>query len=1825
MSPAVREFRQPVKSALMARQRGQAWVARLLTISLVVGFCVGGASLNSTALAAGPRQLDLKILLLVQDPTDPVAGAWQAALTDEGVPFDMVTGSGSNVTLPTLSDGDVGHYNGVVIAGSPGSYAAGALDALFAYEAAFGVRQVNGYMFPSPALGVTASSGGSLDGVAAKFTTAGLALLPGMKGPFPFDSGSYGYSATVNSGAPYTSIIEGPNGTTMAGVYQHPSSDAQSGVSELSLHFSYNSKQLHWLLLAPELIDWVTQNTHLGLHRNYFGQDIDDLFLADDSWSSQYQCTPGATDPIDFNCPAGATIPPDTLMTPADVDHVVAWQKQTGIRLNLAFNGVGACTGPTLSTSAVCSGSVTHGATTYTLPGFNVDSTAPDTSALTASLLANKSEFNWIIHTWSHAFLGCNVWGPQPLTTVTANAGGGTLPAGETSYLITAATAYGESEPSPVKTVTVAGGGSATLVWPEAPNGTGDTNNPGPTLSEERARYSGGTGFWGYKVYRKGPGSTTFGLVGQVVEAANATASTVYQFTDTGAAAGPAPETDSNFPTATNPGIGCTTNGWLSAATIKQEIALDQAFAAANGLTSLPAQQYTQNAVVTGEHSGVENPNMPAAFNAVGVTNFAQDASRQPAQYSLGNAVGAPRYPSNIYYNASNWTDQLNEYNTLYVAAGTPFAGGTGRCVNTSTTTCRSTAATKADFLASESKIMLGHVLANDPRIGYAHQPNLIGSSTPGEGYTLLDLISNMLDQYNAVHTDPLTQLTVVSSAQVLSRQTAWHTAISGGQVKASVKDGVVTISNSGSAVDIPVTVPNGTTVNGSVFGDSYSGVRSAWTTVGSTPLILNQNVAPSIISAASASSIVGAPFSTTVVSTGAPTARLTESGLLPAGITFTDNGNGTATISGTAGSGTGGNYPITITATNSSGTVTQAFTLANSEAPSITSASTATFSTGVQGSYTVTTTGFPAATITSSGSLPAGLTFTAGSDGTATIAGIAAAGTAGTYPVTISATNASGSTAALALTITVISAAAPTITSGAAAYFTLNQAGAVAIMTTGSPVAKISESGTLPDGLTFTDNFNGSALIQGTPTATGTSTMAITAANGITPDATQTFTIVVGQAPSFTSSSSASFTAGTAGSYKVTTSGYPAPGIGATGLPNGLSLTDNNDGTATISGTAAASDAGAHQVTLTAVNGTGSASQTLELTITVKPAFTSGSAVTLPAGAPGAFTVTTTGSPIAAITQSGLPGSLSLTDNGDGTAAISGTPTTADSGTRTVTLTATNSSGSATQALTLTITATAGPAITSAAGASFTAGQPGSFTVTTTGSPTAAITETGALPSGMKFTDNGDGTGTIAGTPAAGTQGSYALTLTAANSAGPSAVQNFSLVVNSGLAITSVASATAVSGQPFSFVVQATGSPIPTLTRTGTLPAGVSFVANANGTATLSGTPTAAANGIYQLTFTARNSTGTSSQAFVLTVSQRPTITSAATVTETAGTAFSFPVTSTGYPSPTISTSAALPAGLSLTPGASGTAALSGASSLAAGVYSVSFVATNVGGSATQAFTLTVKAPAAGTVPAFTSAAAATATVGKAFIFSVTTTAGANTNVTRTGTLPAGIGFTNLANGKATLSGIPTGAKGGTYPLTFTARNTAGTTTQSFILTVNAGPGITSATSATATVGSTFNFTVVSTGSPTSAITQSGALPDGLTFSDNQNGTGTLSGIPSGSGGSYPLTFTATNSQGKATQSFVLTVNKAPSITSDASANVKLRQAFAITITAAGWPAPSIGTTGTLPKGVTYTNNGNGRATLAGTPTVAGTYTLILTARNSLGTATQTYTLTVS
>ena len=342
--------------------------------------------------------------------------------------------------------------------------------------------------------------------------------------------------------------------------------------------------------------------------------------------------------------------------------------------------------------------------------------------------------------------------------------------------------------------------------------------------------------------------------------------------------------------------------------------------------------------------------------------------------------------------------------------------------------------------------------------------------------------------------------------------------------------------------------------------------------------------------------------------------------------------------------------------------------------------------------------------------------------------------------------------------------------------------------------------------------------------------------------------------------------------------------------------------------------------------------------------------------------------------------------------------------------------------------------AITSASSTTFTVGTAGSFTVTTTGNPSPTFSETGALPSGVTLSS----AGILSGTPAAGTGGTYPITITASNGVGPNATQDFTLTVDQSPAITSANSATFTVGTAGSFTATASGFPSATFSETGILPTGVTM----SSSGVLSGTPAAGTGGTYPLTITASNGVGSNAtQSFTLTIDQPPAITSASSTTFTVGGAGSFTVTTSSFPSPTFSETGALPSGVTM----SSSGVLSGTPAAGTGgVYSITITASNgVGSNATQNFTLTVDQ-----APAITSANNATFTEGTSGSFTVTATGYPSATFSETGVLPTGLTISSAG----VLSGTPTGASGN-YPITITASNGVGSNaTQSFTITVNAG-----------------------------------------------------------------------------------------------------------------------------------------------------------------------------
>src|SRR5207342_1156426 len=95
---------------------------------------------------------------------------------------------------------------------------------------------------------------------------------------------------------------------------------------------------------------------------------------------------------------------------------------------------------------------------------------------------------------------------------------------------------------------------------------------------------------------------------------------------------------------------------------------------------------------------------------------------------------------------------------------------------------------------------------------------------------------------------------------------------------------------------------------------------------------------------------------------------------------------------------------------------------------------------------------------------------------------------------------------------------------------------------------------------------------------------------------------------------------------------------------------------------------------------------------------------------------------------------------------------------------------------------------------------------------------------------------------------------------------------------------------------IAATGTPTPTISLAGTLPAGVTFTASPGG-GVITGAPAAGTVGSYPLTITSVSGASTQTRQITITVSQAPTFISAAAATAQAGVAFDFAITTTGYP----------------------------------------------------------------------------------------------------------------------------------------------------------------------------------------------------------------------------------------------------------------------------------------------------------------------------------------
>ncbi len=437
----------------------------------------------------------------------------------------------------------------------------------------------------------------------------------------------------------------------------------------------------------------------------------------------------------------------------------------------------------------------------------------------------------------------------------------------------------------------------------------------------------------------------------------------------------------------------------------------------------------------------------------------------------------------------------------------------------------------------------------------------------------------------------------------------------------------------------------------------------------------------------------------------------------------------------------------------------------------------------------------------------------------------------------------------------------APVITSQPITSAVAGQSYSYAVAAMGAPAPTFSLA-VAPAGMSINPV---TGLIQFTPPAAGQYGVTVQASNGVNPAAAQSFTLIVNVAPIITSQPITSAVAGQPYSYAVAATGAPAPTFSLTVAPTGMSI---NLATGLIQFTPPA--AGQYAVTVEASNGVNpAAAQSFTLLVNAAPIITSQPLSSAVAGQAYSYDVEATGTPAPTFSLVVAPAGMSINPI---TGLIQFTPPAA--GQFGVAVQASNGvNPAATQSFTITAgLAGAAPLITSQPVMGGVAGQPYSYDVEATGTP-APTFSLPVAPAGMTVNA---ATGLIQFTPPAA--GQYGVTVQASNGVNPAATQTFTItagVAGAAPLITSQPVMGGVAGRPYSYDVEATGTPAPTFSLP-VAPAGMTVNA---ATGLIQFTPPA--GGQYGVTVQAFNGVNpAATQSFTISVVAAPSNTGAVTGT---------------------------------------------------------------------------------------------------------------------------------------------------------------------------------------------------------------------------------------------------------------------------------------------------------------------------------------------------------
>ncbi|WHU02967.1 IPT/TIG domain-containing protein [Sphingomonas sp. NIBR02145] len=979
--------------------------------------------------------------------------------------------------------------------------------------------------------------------------------------------------------------------------------------------------------------------------------------------------------------------------------------------------------------------------------------------------------------------------------------------------------------------------------------------------------------------------------------------------------------------------------------------------------------------------------------------------------------------------------------------------------------------------------------------------------------------------------------------------------------------------------------------------------------------------------------------YTITPSTTTAPTstATLTAAFTLPTGMTYSSatgtgwscSGSGqTGSCTRTTSIGTGNGPTITLNTSFASNATTPLVpqvqlsgggasnsptatdsTVVN-QTPTVTSVSPTAGPTGGGTSVTITGTNFSgttgAAGVKFGAANATGYTVNSSTQITAT----APANSAGTYDITV--TNA-GLTSATSGADQYTYVTAPTVTSVSPTAGPT--AGGTTVTITGTGFAAANPTGAVKFGATTaTYTINSNTQITATSPANSAGTYDITVATPGGTSATSAadqFTYI--PAPTITSISP---TAGpTGGGTSVTITGTNFTGVTAVTFGGTAATGFTFVNATTITATSPAGSAGTVDIRVTTSGGTSATSASDQFTYIAAPTVTSVSPIAGPTG--GGQTVTITGTGFAAAPGTGAVkfGVTNATYTINSNTQITATSPANAAGTYDVTV-ATPGGTSATSAADQ-YTYVSAPTVTSV---SPTAGPTsGGTTVTITGTGFAAAPGTGAVKFGATTATYTINSSTqITATSPASAAGTYDITVaTPGGTSATSAADQYTYIAPPvASSYTAAAVAYDISNTTFSVASHATNSPTNYAVGSATTAQGGSVSVDSSGTVTY--TTPSGFRGNDSFTFTATNLGGTSAPATVTVPVNNPTLLFTFPVgSGTRGVALSnVRIDTTGGRAPytcgTTLNTGSLPAGTQLnadctitgTPAASGTFTFTATvtdSSLGTGPYTMS----------TGPMVLTIGAPTISISPA--SGALPGATVGTSYSQSFTASGGtAGYTYARTlGTLPTGV---TLSGG--TLSGTPTTTGTFNFDITATDGSTAGsggpyTRTQSYSVTVSQGAQTISfgtlsnaslddsplTLSATASSGLTVSF---------ASTTTSVCTVSGTTLTLHQTGTCSVTASQGGDGNwtaapDVSRSFTVTPAN--------LTIN------ASAATGLQVGASYNQANTASGGVAPY---TYTLSAGafVPGTTLNGGTGVVSGSPTVAGSFSYIIRATDAQGPA---------